>query len=260
MRGPCFKPRAIWAGCKLSKPCLPDIIAWVNRSYSGVTVSAQHTLVEFYQQRTDAIVHLITRLANFETPTSSKVHVDALGREVESILHGLDATVTRFPKEQVGDILLAKWNADASDKPILFMMHMDTVWGLGTLAERPVHVENNRLIGPGTWDMKGSIALVLSVVQGLRDRGAFPNRPIWAMFTTDEETGSLHSVNEIEAAAKQAGLCLVMEFAATNGGLKTWRKGIAHYQLSVTGKAPTRATRQTKASTRWLNWLTRPFG
>lgn len=219
------------------KGYLPAIIARINLIILGVTVSAQHALVDFYQQRTTEIVELITRLANFETPTGSKPHVDVMGREIESILRDLGADVTRFPKEQVGDILLAKWNANAPGKPILFMMHMDTVWGLGTLAERPVHVENNRLIGPGTWDMKGSIALVLSVLKGLRERGEFPNRPIWAMFTTDEETGSLHSVNEIEAAAQQAGLCLVMEFAAVNGGLKTWRKGIAHYQVSVTGKA-----------------------
>jgi glutamate carboxypeptidase len=192
---------------------------------------------QYYADRVNDIVALITTLANFETPTSSKPHVDALAGWIEDCLKSLGASVQRFPREAVGDILLAKWNADRPGTPILFLMHMDTVWPVGTLAQRPVHVEGDRLVGPGTWDMKGSIACVLSAIKGLRERGEFPDRPIWAMFTSDEETGSVHSTALIEQTAAQAGLCLVMEFAATNNGLKTWRKGIATYNLKITGKS-----------------------
>jgi glutamate carboxypeptidase len=120
----------------------------------------------------------------------------------------------------------------------MFMMHMDTVWPLGTLANRPVHVEGDRLIGPGVWDMKGSIAMVLSAIKGLKDRGEFPNRPVWGLFTSDEETGSIHSQDTIAKYAAQAGLCLIMEFASPgNGGVRTWRKGVAHYSVSVAGRS-----------------------
>ena len=142
-----------------------------------------------------------------------------------------------MPRQAAGDQLFARWNAAAPGKPILFLMHLDTVWPLGTLAARPVHVEGDRLIGPGAWDMKGSIALVLSAIEGLRERGELPNRPIWALFTTDEETGSQYSSQIIERTAKQAGLCLVMEFATPGGGLKTWRKGIAQYTVNVAGRS-----------------------
>ncbi|MCE7947865.1 MAG: M20 family peptidase [Chloroflexi bacterium CFX4] len=202
-----------------------------------MSVQTQHALITFYEARLANIVGLITDLANYETPTANKAAVDALGGFVRQKLEALGAQITHFPRESVGDIWLAKWNAAAAGKPILFLMHLDTVWGLGTLAERPIHIEGDRLIGPGTWDMKGSIGVVLSVLEGLQERGEFPNRPIWALFTTDEETGSLHSWEIIEEIARQVGLCLVMEFAATNGGIKTWRKGIANYQISVTGKA-----------------------
>ena len=195
-------------------------------------------IVQYYADRVNDIVALTTTLANFETPTSSKVHVDELANFIEGYLtNTLKAQVQRFPREQVGDILLAKWNADRPGKPILFMMHMDTVWPIGTLAQRPVHVEGDRLIGPGTWDMKGSIACVLSALKGLQDRGEFPNRPVWALFTSDEETGSQNSWALIEETARQAGLCLVMEFAGTNGGLKTWRKGIATYTVNIQGRS-----------------------
>jgi glutamate carboxypeptidase len=191
----------------------------------------------YYRDHVSDIVDLTTALANFETPTSSKPHVDQLGGFIEGQLRDLGAQVHREPREQVGDILLAKWNAESPGKPILFMMHMDTVWPLGTLADRPVHVEGERLIGPGTYDMKASIALVLTTIRTLQKFSAFPDRPIWALFTSDEETGSTHSWDYIEQTARQVGLALVMEFAAKDEGLKTWRKGIGHYTVEVRGKA-----------------------
>src|SRR5215475_3265410 len=202
--------------------------------HGGIFVSV-HPLVQYYHDRLDAIVALTTTLANFESPTSDKAHVDILGHCIEDQIKGLGASVERFPRENVGDVLLGKWNADLPGKPLLFLMHMDTVWPLGTLAQRPVHVEGDRLIGPGTWDMKVSIAMVLSAIKGLRDRGEFPDRPVWALFTTDEETGSTHSQDVIQQVAPQAGLCLVMEFASPNSGIKTWRKGVGHYTVTVHG-------------------------
>jgi glutamate carboxypeptidase len=194
-----------------------------------------HPLVRYYEEHANEIVALTTTFVNYETPTSDKEHVDRLGHCVEDYLRTLGAEIERIPHDKVGDILFARWNANRPGKPIMFLMHIDTVWPLGTLASRPVHVEGDRLIGPGTWDMKGSIATVLSVIKGLRDRGEFPDRPVWALFTSDEETGSLNSWQTIEKYAKQAGLCLVMEFAAPNSGLKTWRKGIAQYTVSAKG-------------------------
>ncbi len=193
-------------------------------------------LVHYYTDHIEEIVALTTTFANLESPTSDKPHVDTFGNAVEETLRNLGATVERIPRELVGDIRIARWNTQANGKPLVFFMHMDTVWPLGTLAERPVHVEGDRLIGPGTWDMKVSIAMVLSVIKGLQDRGEFPNRPVWAVFTSDEETGSINSVDVIREYARQAGLCLIMEFASpNNGGIRTMRKGVGHYTVSIKG-------------------------
>ncbi|HRE49306.1 MAG TPA: M20 family metallopeptidase [Aggregatilineales bacterium] len=203
-----------------------------------MTTQTLHPVLGYYSDHVAEIVALTTTLANYETPTGSKAHVDKLADYLEELLkNDLGAAVERLPQAVVGDMLFARWNTDAPGKPILFLMHMDTVWGLGTVPARPVHVEGDRLIGPGTWDMKGSIATVLSVIKGLRERGEFPNRPVWALFTSDEETGSVHSWTTIEKIAADAGLCLVMEFAGAKGGLKTWRKGITGYTVSVKGRS-----------------------
>ena len=190
----------------------------------------------YYQEHIGDIVDLTTTLANFESPTGSKSHVDAVGVFIEKELIASGAQVERMARTDAGDLLLAKWNATSPGLPILFVLHMDTVWPLGTLATRPVQVEGDKLIGPGTYDMKASIALIVTVMRTLRSHDTLPDRPIWAFINSDEETGSVHSQTVIEQMAKQAGLALVMEFAAKNEGLKTWRKGVGHYTLRIGGR------------------------
>lgn len=194
-------------------------------------------LLQFFKSRQQAMVDLLTTLVEFETPTRDKVHVDKMVAFMEDQFRSLGASsVTRIPQTEVGDFLLAKWNETAPGKPIMFLIHADTVWPIGTLAERPVRIdEEGRLFGPGAIDMKGGITVVLSALQGLKDRGEIPERPIWVLLTSDEEVGSTYSKPHIEEAARQAGLVLVMEPATIDEALKTQRKGIATYKLEIEG-------------------------
>ncbi len=183
------------------------------------------------------MVDLVTTLCNFETPTRGKEHVDKMGAFMEAQFRDLGASsVTRIPLTEVGDMLLAKWNENAPGKPIMFLIHIDTVWPMGTLAQRPVTIKDDgKLYGPGAIDMKGGITIVLTALRGLKERGEMPNRPIWVLMTTDEEVGSVFSHDHIEEAAKQCGLVLVMEPATQEEALKTWRKGVATYKIDIEG-------------------------
>ncbi len=135
-------------------------------------------------------------------------------------------------------MLLAKWNDSAPGKPILFLIHIDTVWPLGTLGERPVTLDaDGVLFGPGAVDMKGGITIVLTVLRGLRELNQFPQRPVWVLMTSDEEVGSTYSIPVIREVARDCGLVLVMEPGTKEGALKTWRKGLAQYRLHVEGRA-----------------------
>jgi len=196
-------------------------------------------LLNYFQGQQQAMIDQLTTLVNYETPTRDKASVDRLGQYMRSQFQALGASsIERFPQTEVGDMLLAKWHDDAPGQPILFLIHIDTVWPLGTLKDRPVTIDDDgRLFGPGAIDMKGGITIVLTALRGLVDRGEFPERPIWILMTTDEEVGSVHSRDLIVEIAKQCGLVLVMEPATPEGALKTWRKGIATYEVSVTGRA-----------------------
>jgi glutamate carboxypeptidase len=86
-------------------------------------------------------------------------------------------------------------------------------------------------------DMKGSIAMLLTALRALREAGAWPNRPITALFSSDEETGSDTSRALIEALARRAELVLCLEPCLPDGSLKTWRKGVGDFEITVRGKA-----------------------
>jgi glutamate carboxypeptidase len=194
-------------------------------------------LLQYFQAQKGQMTDLLTTLIGFETPTTDKAMVDKMGVFMEAQFRELGASsVTRYPMDVVGDCLLAKWNEDAPGKPIMFLIHIDTVWPLGTLAQRPVRIdEEGKLFGPGAIDMKGGITIVLSALRGLKERGEMPNRPIWVLMTSDEEVGSVHSKPVLLETSKQAGLVLVMEPATIDEELKTMRKGVATYRVDVTG-------------------------
>lgn len=194
-------------------------------------------LLTFFQSRREDMVELLKTLVSYETPTRDKAAVDKMGAFMEAKFHELGASsVTRIPQTEVGDLLLAKWNEDAPGKPIVFLIHIDTVWPLGTLAERPTYIDDqDRLFGPGAIDMRGGITVALETLRGLKDRGEMPNRPIWILMTTDEEVGSVYSNPTIKAEMPKAGLVLVMEPATIDESLKTMRKGVATYKIDIEG-------------------------
>lgn len=196
-------------------------------------------LLSYFQGQRQQMVDLLTTLVGYESFTQSKADTDRLGAFMRQQFEALGAdSVTAFPQEHVGDFLLAKWNENAPGQPIMFLLHIDTVWPSGTLAERPVRIDDDgRLFGPGAIDMKGGITIALTALRGLRARGELPQRPIWVLMTSDEEVGSIYSQPIIEETARQCGLVLVMEPATPEEALKTWRKGIASYTVRVEGRA-----------------------
>jgi len=194
-------------------------------------------LLAYCRDHAGEMLDLLQTLIEHESFTAEKAAVDRLGAYLAGQLESLGAAVERIPRAEVGDLLLARWNADAPGKPVTFIGHMDTVWPPGTLAGRPIRVEDGRLYGPGAADMKAGLAVMLGAIRALRERGEFPQRPIWALLTSDEEIGSVHSREIILDVARQSGLCLIIEPATPQGALKTWRKGVADFQVKVYGRA-----------------------
>src|SRR5262249_58174811 len=50
-------------------------------------------------------------------------------------------------------------------EPLLLLGHTDTVWQEGTLETMPFRVEDGLAFGPGVYDMKGCLVLMLEAIR-----------------------------------------------------------------------------------------------
>jgi glutamate carboxypeptidase len=197
-------------------------------------------LLPFLTSRRDDTVTLLRTLVEHESPSKDKAALDALADRLTDLVQRAGASsVDRLPNPDGGDHLLARFDfghtAPDAPKPALLMAHFDTVWPMGTLATMPFRIQDGRIHGPGTFDMKGGLTLLLSALTALRDLNLIPPRPVEFLLTSDEEIGSPTSRSLIEAAASNAAYALVPEPPLPGGGLKTARKGVGRYTLSVAG-------------------------
>ncbi len=137
----------------------------------------------------------------------------------------------------------AMWSASSiwtarKQGQILALGHSDTVWPVGTLATMPFRQKNGRLWGPGVLDMKAGIALFIYAMRILRDLEVPVPHKVVMQINSDEEVGSDSSRALTEKNAKRSKAVLVLEPASgLEGKLKTARKGIGDYTVTVRGKA-----------------------
>ncbi|WP_328380078.1 2-dehydropantoate 2-reductase [Streptomyces sp. NBC_00440] len=146
---------------------------------------------------------------------------------------GAPETEEILERERTGDILIRRYPGTGS-RPVLLLGHYDTVWPTGTLDDWPFRREGDRITGPGVFDMKAGL---VQAVWGLRalDALGLPRPTCTLMLNGDEETGSLTSSEAIVAEARRSRAALVFE-AAADGAVKTARKGVGLFTLTVTGQ------------------------
>ena len=193
-------------------------------------------LLEYCKSHADDIVETLGQLVMKESFRADKPQVDDLGRWIKARVQSLGAKIDVFPQSSVGDNMLASFGQ--GPEQVLILCHFDTVWPLGTIGKRPFNVEGGIATGPGVLDMKAGIAITLHAIQALRDLGIELNRTVKVVFNTDEETDSSSSRQLIEQEAKRSAfvLCLEPSFGK-EGALKTARKGVGSFDLTITGRA-----------------------
>lgn len=120
----------------------------------------------------------------------------------------------------------------------LIVGHYDTVWPVGTVRRRPFKVDGNIIRGPGVFDMKGGLVQLVIALRTLRELGLPPTVVPVIFVNADEEIGSRTSGRYIRMLARGANRAYVLEPAlGDDGALKTERKGIGRFTITVFGKA-----------------------
>ena len=177
----------------------------------------------------------LRRLVELESPSHDKAAIDRLGRHLAVEFEKLGGRIRFHKQEKAGDHLQVDF--PGKGKPVLLLGHMDTVWNLGTLAFMPFGVRNGRAYGPGAFDMKAGIVQAMHAIRALQGRDRRLPRAISLLLVTDEEVGSHSSRPITEALAKKSAAVLVLEPAqGPKGALKTSRKGVGEYQITVAGR------------------------
>jgi len=189
----------------------------------------------------DAIARVLRRVrpwVEIETPSRNEMAITALSERIEGELHALGATCDAMPAPGFGRNLAAVVHGrEPHLEPIVVLGHIDTVHPLGTLHHQPYDVVDGRATGPGIFDMKAGIAVVIEAIALLVGRGARPRRTVRLLVTCDEEIGSHASHALIREAAQGAAAALVPEPSLPDGSVKTRRKGVSTYRLNVAGRA-----------------------
>jgi glutamate carboxypeptidase len=186
----------------------------------------------------DALLHKIRRWIEVETPSHDGAAIAALMREVadDARAGGLRAEL-RDVADTAGPLLVVSDRAEADTRPgILVLAHLDTVHPVGTLQRNPFRIEDDRVYGPGGYDMKAGACVALEALKAVQARGGGA-LPVEIVFVPDEEIGSAASRPEIERFARSARCALVSEPARAGGRCVTARKGIGALRLRAWGCA-----------------------
>ncbi|HEY0703029.1 MAG TPA: M20 family metallopeptidase [Candidatus Acidoferrales bacterium] len=194
----------------------------------------------YLKRQKPAMLRLLEDLVNCESPSHDKASVDRCGEIVAREWKWRKAEVRSLQQKTRGNHIRAELTCGhpASAPQILVLGHIDTVYPLGTLRKMPFRISKGKAYGPGTFDMKGGLMLALFAVDALREMGAWPEKRLVFLWTSDEEIGSESSRAAIEREARKSDAVLVLEPAlGPQGKLKTARKGIGGAEIVVTGRA-----------------------
>lgn len=187
----------------------------------------------------ELVLHDITAWVSRDSPSGVLVELDALAAEIAQTLsrYGLAAELVPTP---VGLHVHAALEGPGRAR-VALLCHHDTVFPLGTLAQRPVRREGERLIGPGTADMKGGIAVAAHAAR-LLAAGVRPFARLEVVCVPDEEIRSDPIATQARLTGFDAVLC--MECGRPGGAVVAARKGgrwldvVAHGRSAHAGSEP----------------------
>jgi len=195
------------------------------------------SLVHHLGQVRDDQIDLLRRLVLSESPSLVPAAQDEILGVLTTELKALDLEVEYVPGQETGGHLLARAQSKVEGAQLL-IGHCDTVWPLGTLDHMPLEIDDGRMRGPGVYDMKAGLTQIIFALRALREVGVAPALPPIVFINSDEEIGSRESKAHIMDLARDVERALVLEPSlGPSGKLKTARKGVGRFTLTVKGQA-----------------------
>lgn len=188
------------------------------------------------QRLRDIYLATVRALVERESPTVETKAVQDLLDWIEARLTHEGWSVDRQAHEGAADTLVARLAGRGDGPSTLLLAHADTVHPVGTTAERPWRIADDRAFGPGVYDMKAGLAIGMHAAAWARDAGG-PFGPVTLLINGDEETGSVASRATIEHEAAQHDRVLVLEPSSSAETIVVARKGAGDFTVRFSGRA-----------------------
>ncbi len=190
-------------------------------------------IFNYFQKQQSEFDELLKELVSIQTYSGNAESINNFLDYIEKLFIPFAPEINRH-HTPVGDILTLTFYPEKKIK-IVFLAHVDTV----RVSEKPVplKIDNGKLFGNGSFDMKNGICLFYFTIKALHELSIEVNREIQIILTPDEETGSRESMPLLLKTCKQVEAVLLPEPCCPDGGVKVQRKGVAQIRAELTGKA-----------------------
>ena len=193
-------------------------------------------IVTHLQNHLDEYVADLRHLSAIDSGTDDKVGVDLVQDWFGERLSQLGFAVERRPQQRWGDDLVARRQGEGRAR-ILLLGHADTVYPRGTAAKRPVTAVGDKLIGPGTCDMKAGLLTGFYALRALDRLGWNDYGAITFVIVSDEEIEERHSVDLLKEEGPRHHAVITLEAARENGDIVSARKATRWFAVEALGKA-----------------------
>ncbi len=185
------------------------------------------------------MIQFLKCLVSIETPSrevSTQIKIfNILKEELEKVDYYCVQSTARL----TGGYLYARPQHRNKKLPVqLLLGHCDTVWPQATLNEMPITHLNGKLKGPGVYDMKAGLTQIIFAMKSIKELNLDLTVTPIILINSDEEIGSLESTHIISMLSKISNRVFVLEPPlGLDGKLKTARKGVGRFQITVKGRA-----------------------
>jgi glutamate carboxypeptidase len=196
-------------------------------------------VMDYVRQQDELLISMLRQFVEAESPSSHPAVHKQARHDFMAALSELDYLVreTGTP-DSPRHVYARPVRRDRCAPAQLIIGHYDTVWPVGTISKRPFEVNGNIIRGPGVFDMKGGLVQLIIALRAMRELKLMPAVLPVIFVNADEEIGSRTSTRFIRLLAQHANRAFVLEPAlGEEGSIKTERKGIGRFTVTVYGKA-----------------------
>ena len=190
------------------------------------------TILELVKKWSREQLEFLITLCEQNSHTFYKPGVDQVSGLVLEQLKDIFPIHKTVRQKDVGNHHILKTHE--TGKSIYLLGHTDTVFP-PDFSFQTCRKEGDWLIGPGTADMKGGLAVLVYALKALHQTGILERLNVTLILGSDEENGSVTSRSLYETERQNASACLVAECAGEKGEIVLSRNGKAGGRLECFG-------------------------